>query len=43
MTITNFLTNDSYIITNKFLIQIIGLESAILLGELCSEYNYWEK
>lgn len=43
MILTNFLASNSYIITNKFLIQIVGLESAILLGELCSEYNYWNK
>lgn len=43
MILTDFLASNSYIITNKLLIQLVGLDSAILLGELCSEYNYWDK
>lgn len=43
MILTDFLASNSYIITNKLLIQLVGLEAAILLGELCSEYNYWDK
>ena len=33
---------SSFIITNKILIKAVGTDAAILLGELCSEYNYWE-
>lgn len=43
MILTDFLASNSYIITNKLLIKLVGLDSAILLGELCSEYNYWDK
>ena len=39
----NVLTNKGYIIVNKILIRKLGLECAILIGELCSEYSYWEK
>ena len=28
--------------TNKILIKAVGLEAAVFLSELCSEYNYWE-
>ena len=39
--ITNLLSSSGYITVNKHLIKIIGLNAAVLLGELCSEYNYW--
>ena len=41
--LTNLLANNGYIIVNKALIQKLGLECAIIIGELCSEYSYWEK
>lgn len=41
--IFNYLASDNYIVVNKSLIKIFGLEEAILLGELCSEYKYWLK
>jgi hypothetical protein len=41
--LTNLLSNNGYIIVNKALIKKLGLECAILIGELCSEYSYWEK
>ena len=41
--LTNLLANDGYIIVNKVLIRKLGLECATLIGELCSEYSYWEK
>ena len=37
------LSNDGFIVINKSLIKLIGLNSAILIGELISEYNYYEK
>lgn len=43
MKITQILANDNYIIVNKELIKMYGLEEAILIGELCSEYEYWFK
>lgn len=39
----NLLANSGYIIVNKAIIKKIGLHEAIILGELCSEYAYWEK
>ena len=39
----NLLSNNGYIIVNKEVIKKIGLHEAIILGELCSEYCYWEK
>lgn len=41
MRLTEFLATDNYIIVNKELIKILGLEETILLGELASEYEYW--
>lgn len=43
MILTDFLASNSYIITNKLLIKACGIDAAIILGELCSEYNYWDK
>ena len=40
--LTDLLANNGYIIVNKVLIRKLGLECAILIGELCSEYSYWE-
>lgn len=39
----SLLSNSGYIIVNKEIIRKIGLHEAIILGELCSEYCYWEK
>lgn len=39
----NLLSNSGYIIVNKEIIKKLGLHEAIMLGELCSEYTYWEK
>lgn len=41
MNITDFLSTDGYIAVNKKVIRLVGLEEAIILGELCSEYTYW--
>nr|DAY29647.1 MAG TPA: replication initiator protein [Caudoviricetes sp.] len=43
MTILNLISNNNFITLNKDLIKAIGLEEAILLGELASEYDYWKK
>jgi len=42
MGILQLLANKNYITVNKQLIKIIGLEETIMLGELASEYEYWE-
>ena len=43
MAILNLISNNNFITLNKDLIKAIGLEEAILLGELASEYDYWKK
>lgn len=39
--ITDLLSTDGFIIYNKKLARTIGTNSAILLGYLCSEYNFY--
>lgn len=43
MGILQLISTRNYISVNKELIKILGLEETILLGELASEYDYWEK
>lgn len=43
MGILNLLSSDNYIVVNKSLIRIIGLEASVLLGNLASEYDYWSE
>ena len=43
MDIIDLLANDNYIIANKTVAKTYGLEEAILLGELASEYKYWAR
>ena len=40
--ISELLATDGYIQVNKKLIKLLGLHEAIIIGELCSEYNYWK-
>lgn len=40
--ISELLATDGYIQVNKKLIKTLGLHEAIIIGELCSEYNYWK-
>ena len=42
MILTQMLSVNGFVMTNKFLINNIGLDAALFLSELCSEYNYWE-
>lgn len=42
MILASLLSSSKYIIVNKDLIKMLGLNEAIILGELCSEYTYWE-
>lgn len=39
--LTKLLATDGFIQVNKSLIRNIGLHEAIIIGELCAEYNYW--
>ena len=43
MDIIDFLANDNYIIINKEIATLYGLDEAIILGELASEHKYWQK
>jgi hypothetical protein len=43
MDIIDFLANDNYIIVNKDIAKLYGLEEAVILGELASEHKYWQK
>lgn len=40
--IAKLLSTDGYITVNKTLIHNFGLHEAIMIGELCAEYNYWD-
>lgn len=42
MGILQLISARNFITVNKDLIKLLGLEEAILLGELASEYDYWE-
>lgn len=43
MDLINMLAEDNYIVVNKELAKLFGIEGAVLLGELCSEHMYWKK
>ena len=43
MDIIDFLANDNYIIVNKDIAKLYGLEEAVILGELASEHKYWQR
>lgn len=40
--IIGLLSKDGYIVCNKTLLKMYGAECAILIGELCAEYKYFE-
>ena len=40
MILASLLSSSKYIIVNKDLIKILGLNESVILGELCSEYHY---
>lgn len=42
MTLTKLLASDGYICVNKAVMKTFGIATALVLGELCAEYNYWE-
>ena len=43
MSLLKLISSDSFITLNKELIRAVGLEEAIILGELASELDYWQK
>lgn len=40
--IISLLSTDGYIMCNKTIIKMFGADCAILIGELCAEYNYYK-
>lgn len=42
MKLTQMLASRNYIILNKPIAKILGINASIMLGELCSEYEYWK-
>lgn len=42
MSLISILASRNHISVNKSLIKAFGLDEAVLLGELCSEYDAWE-
>ena len=42
MGITQLFGSRNFVVVNKTLIKLLGLEEAVILGELASEYDYWE-
>ena len=43
MSIVNFLATNNYIVVNKTMIKKLGIDAAILLGELCNEFVYTQE
>lgn len=41
MSVIQLIASSNYITVNKELIKLLGIEEAIILGELASEYEYW--
>lgn len=43
MSIIQLIASSNYITVNKALIRLLGIDEAIILGELASEYEYWSR
>ena len=43
MGLVSMIASDNYIVVNKQLARAFGLEEALILGELASELEYWQK
>jgi len=41
MSILSLISSNNFIVLNKTLISLLGIEEALMLGELASEYDYW--
>lgn len=41
MSVIQLIASSNYITVNKELIKLLGIDEAIILGELASEYEYW--
>lgn len=43
MSLISLLASNNYIIVNKEIAKILGIEGAVLLGELCAEHMTWQR
>lgn len=43
MGVLQLIASRNFITLNKELIKLLGIDEAIMIGELASEYDYWEK
>lgn len=43
MNIISLLAGDNYVVVNRDLIKELGVKTALMFSELCSEYNYFEQ
>lgn len=43
MGLVSMIASDNYIVVNKQLARLFGLEEALMLGELASEMEYWQR
>lgn len=41
MSVLNLIASNNFIVLNKTLISLLGIDEALILGELASEYDYW--
>lgn len=42
MSVLSLIALDGFIVVNKKILEIFGMQCALLLGELANEANYWE-
>lgn len=43
MSFISLLASDNFITVNRSMIKMVGLDAAVILGELASEANYWKE
>lgn len=43
MNIISLLAGDNYVVVNRDLIKELGIKTALMFSELCSEYNYFKQ
>ena len=43
MGLVQLFASNNWLSINRTLMKVLGLKTTVLLGELCSEYDYWER
>lgn len=43
MGLVSMFASNNWLSINRDLMKVLGLKTTVLLGELCSEYDYWER